>query len=508
MDAYRIGQIINNLGNGIKNGIITEAEDTIEFFSNLLGLGRDAILGIIRVLGTVDPASGEFSQALRPFIAEGIGKEGSADPAVNDFIAGLRGEARPSKFEEEPAAVGGGTAFGPNLGSQVIKPDVQALSAEQVESTLRNAVNMGQIPGMTISDEGELETGDLGAIDVGAMGEEEVIQFLIEVAPDVKFLGFQNRGYPLGYRERQKGDDQYGSFPVYLPDMSDSLFGGSGVPETYIGQLQDKLIRAGYLRSSFEPEVFDAATKGAVEEAMAEHNREGRVPPIPEVAGSLLDFLGYGDQMNLTKFAWDAERNREVADFLFAELDKDVATADERRFSDVLIEVPEFEEATAGYLMLNTLQQYFPAGTITLDNIRNATTLVNKVSADVAKDVSRLRKEAEMASIAAGSAAISASAEVRKLKERNPNLSDDELKLMYPDIFEQEAKVVGELAAFGAGSAERQSIMFQQRLGTAVQNLIQPELDFIDKQNSFDRATGQLLAANRGLNALQQGAPT
>ena len=36
------------------------------------------------------------------------------------------------------------------------------------------------------------------------MGEEEVIQFLIEVAPDVKFLGFQNRGYPLGYRERQK----------------------------------------------------------------------------------------------------------------------------------------------------------------------------------------------------------------------------------------------------------------------------------------------------------------
>ena len=508
MDAYRIGQIINNLGNGIKNGIITEAEDTIEFFSNLLGLGRDAILGIIRVLGTVDPASGEFSQALRPFIAEGIGKEGSADPAVNDFIAGLRGEARPSKFEEEPATIGGGTAFGPNVGSPVIKPDVQALSAEQVESTLRNAVNMGQIPGMTLNNEGERETGDLGAIDVGAMEEEEVIQFLIEVAPYVKFLGFQNRGYPLGYRERQKGDDQYGSFPVYLPDMSDSLFGGSGVPETYIGQLQDKLIRAGYLRSSFEPEVFDAATKGAVEEAMAEHNREGRVPPIPEVAGSLLDFLGYGDQMNLTKFAWDAERNREVADFLFAELDKDVATADERRLSDVLVEIPEFEEATAGYLMLNTLQQYFPAGSITLDNIRNATTLVNKVSADVAKDVSRLRKEAEMASIAAGSAAISATAEVRKLKERNPNLSDDELKLMYPDIFEQEAKVVGELAAFGAGSAERQSIMFQQRLGTAVQNLIQPELDFIDKQNSFDRATGQLLAANRGLNALQQGAPT
>lgn len=509
MDAYRIGQIINNLGNGIKNGIITDAEDTIEFFSKLLGLGGDAILGIIRLLGTVDPASGEFSQAVRPFIEKELETGGSPSPGFNAFMAGLRGEAKPSEFEEQPEAVGGGAAFGPNIGSQVIKPEPQALSAEAVDSLLRNAVNSGQIPGMTINQEsGELETEDLGAIDVGAMGEEEVIQFLIEVAPDVKFLGFQNRGYPLGYRERQKGSDDYGSFPVYLPDMSDSLFGGSGVPETYIGQLQDKLIRAGYLRSSFSPEVFDSATKGAVEEAMAEHNREGRVPPIPEVAGSLLDFLGYGNQMNLTKFAWDSERNKEVADFLFAELDKDVSTADERRFSDVLVEVPEFEDATAGYLMLNTLQQYFPPGTITLDNIRNATTLVNKVSADVAKDISRLRKEAEKSSMAAGSAAISATAEVRKLKERNPNLSDDELKLMYPDLFEQEAKVVGELAAFGAGSAERQSVMFQQKLGTAVQNLIKPELDFIDKQNSFDRATGQLLAANRGLNALQQGAPT
>lgn len=437
------------------------------------------------------------------FIAGLLGLESDASPIVvareaQDKITYT--DEVPTQQEE---VVGGGAAFGPNLSSPVIKPDVTALSAESIDAALRNAVQMGQVPGYSFNEETDIES-----LDIGAMDEEAVIQFLIEVAPDIKFLGFQNRGYPLGYRERQVGSEEYGSFPVYLPDMSDSLYGGSGVPETYIGQLQDKLIRAGYLRSSFEPEVFDAATKIAVEEAMAQHNREGRVPPIPEVAGSLLDFLGYSDQMNLTKFAWDAERNREVADFLFAELDKDVATADERRFSDVLIEIPEFEDATAGYLMLNTLQQYFPAGSITLDNIKNATTLVNKVSADVAKDMSRLRKEAEMASIAAGSAAISASAEVRKLKERNPNLSDDELKLMYPDIFEQEAKVVGELAAFGAGSAERQSIMFQQRLGTAVQNLIQPELDFIDKQNSFDRATGQLLAANRGLNALQQGAPT
>ena len=69
-------------------------------------------------------------------------------------------------------------------------------------------------------------------------------------------------------------------------------------------------------------------------------------------------------------------------------------------------------------------------------------------------------------------------------KRAKPNLTDDELKLMYPDIFEQEAKVVGELV-YLVLNWQRQSIMFQQRLGTAVQNLIQPELDFIDKQNSL-----------------------
>ena len=514
MDAYRIGQILNNLGNGIKNGIITEVEDTVEFFSKLLGFSGDAILGIIRVLGTVDPASGEFSQALRPFIAEGLDAEVSNDPAIDYFLAGIRGQPRPTDEVEAPtpdeidaaneiraggaAGMPGGPG-GATAGASVIKADVEALSADAIDSILRNAVQMGQIPGAAISDDGEVQP-------LGIISEENVIADLIAVAPDIKFLGFANRGYPLGYRELQKGSDEYGDFPVYLPDMSDSLFGGSGVPESYIGRLQDKLIRAGYLRTSFTPEVFDNATKIAVEEAMAAHNSEGRVPPIPEVAGSLLDFLGLGTEE--TKYAWDSVRNKEVQDFFFNELDKDVSTAEERRFSDVLTEVPEFSEATAGYLMLNTLQQYFPGGSITLDNIRNATTLVNKVSADVAKDVNRLRKEAELRSIQAGSAAIQATADIRKVREANPTLSDAELKLMYPELFDREAKVVGELGAFGAGQAERQGLMFQQKLGTAIQNLIQPELDFLEKQQTFDRATQNLLAANRGLNSLERGAPT
>ena len=164
--------------------------------------------------------------------------------------------------------------------------------------------------------------------------------------------------------------------------------------------------------------------------------------------------------------------------------------------------------ATAGYLILQTLQQYYPGGRITLENIKNATTLVNKVSADVARDISRMQKEAVEASTRAGLASIDAAADVRRLKEQNPNLSEEELKLMYPETFNQEVQVSGELGAFGAGSAERNSILFQQKLGTAVQNLIQPELDFVDKQRQYDNATRNLLAANRGLAAIEQGAPT
>lgn len=177
-------------------------------------------------------------------------------------------------------------------------------------------------------------------------------------------------------------------------------------------------------------------------------------------------------------------------------------------FSDVLTEIPVFQDETAGYLMLNTLQQYFPGGQMTLSNIKNASALVNKISADVAKDISKMQKEAEERSIAAGQAAISSTAQIRKLKERNPNLSDEELKLMYPELFDQQIEVVGELGAFGAGAIERQNALFSQRLGVAIQNLIQPELDFLSKQNRYDRATSNLLAANRGLSAIEQGAPS
>ena len=508
MAKKSLGQIIGEIIAAIRLGkelSIEQELQSAEAWNKVTAENRQNTINFInRVINSIPIAEANQTKILQE-VAAAEGVTGIVEDFQSEYKKGFN-NVIPDTYVEEPELLpeevdvqAGGAGVGPNLYAP-IKADVQALSAEAIESTLRNAVQMGMIPGASISDTGEVQPL------TGPLSEESIIADLIAVAPDIRFLGLDSRGYPLGYSQLQSPDSGYGNFPVYLPDMDQSLFGSDFLSESYIGDLQDKLIRAGYLRTSFTPEVYDGATAIAVQEAMATHNKEGRVPPIPEVAGSLLDFLGLGTEE--TKYAWDDVRNKEVRDFLFNELDKDVATREDRVFSDVLTEIPVFQDETAGYLMLNTLQQYFPGGQMTLSNIKNASALVNKISADVAKDISKMQKEAEERSIAAGQAAISSTAQIRKLKERNPNLSDEELKLMYPELFDQQIEVVGELGAFGAGAIERQNALFSQRLGVAIQNLIQPELDFLSKQNRYDRATSNLLAANRGLSAIEQGAPS
>lgn len=508
MAKKSLGQIIGEIIAAIRLGkelSIEQELQSAEAWNKVTAENRQNTINFInRVINSIPIAEANQTKILQE-VAAAEGVTGIIEDFQSEYKKGFN-NVIPDTYVEEPELLpeevdvqAGGAGVGPNLYSP-IKADVEALSAEAIESTLRNAVLQGQIPGAAISDTGEVQPL------TGPLSEESIIADLIAVAPDIRFLGLDSRGYPLGYSQLQSPDSGYGNFPVYLPDMDQSLFGSDFLSESYIGDLQDKLIRAGYLRTSFTPEVYDGATAIAVQEAMATHNKEGRVPPIPEVAGSLLDFLGLGTEE--TKYAWDDVRNREVRDFLFNELDKDIATREDRVFSDVLTEIPVFQDETAGYLMLNTLQQYFPGGQMTLSNIKNASALVNKISADVAKDISKMQKEAEERSIAAGQAAISSTAQIRKLKERNPNLSDEELKLMYPELFDQQIEVVGELGAFGAGAIERQNALFSQRLGVAIQNLIQPELDFLSKQNRYDRATSNLLAANRGLSAIEQGAPS
>lgn len=407
-------------------------------------------------------------------------------------------EEVPEILDDEIQAVGGGLQDSPNIGSPGIVADVSNISSTANETTLRNRQ-------LTAKGDDPIEP-----LAPSALSEESVIGDLIGLGVDVTFIGLDTSGYPLGYKERQRGNDKYGAAPVYLPGMSSSFFENYSLAETYIGDLQKKLLDAGYLRGSFEDNVFDTPTEAAVIEAMGVHNKEGRIPNIPEVGGSLLDYLGLGDE-GASKYAWDAERNAEVRDFFFAELDEDIQNASDRINDNVVTLIPEFQDETAGYLMLNTLQQNFGALGVKLENIRNPMQLVNSVLRDTTLDVKDMKELADQQSIDASKASINAAQDIARLRARNPNLSDEELGLMYPDLFaDKEVAISAELGMFPDEEAvlNRSNMLFSNRLAQATERLIKPELDLLSNRQALDGRTRLMLNSGRGLQTLAAQAPT
>ena len=505
MDFYRLGQFLRTFGQSIASGVEEEITSTVRLVSETLKISGKAALELIKFLGSADPASGEFSQAIRPLIEEEIETGGSPNPGLNAFIAGITGEERPQ--EESEQVIGGGDPFGPNIGSP-IKVEPEALSVESIDEI------QSSIASFAGDAATQLPPAVLAAQDVDpiAIGEEGIISDLIQVmgGEGIRFIGLDTSGYPLGYTNRQEPGGKYGNFPVYLPGMSSSLYRDFAVSESYIIDLQDKLIDAGYLRTSFETGVFDESTEAAVIEMMGVHNKEGRVPPIPEVAGSLLDFLGLGEEGN-TAYAWDSAKQKVVRDFIDQELLVDIQNRDSRLDKDVVTQIPEFQEETAAFIMLNALQQ--AAGGIALNrsNIKNPTTLINKLMRDAVIDTKQLVQDAEDMGIAANQAQIDRAKNIQNLKARNPELSEAELKVLYPDLFKEvEVPISGEL---GVNPTEetilaRQNQIFNQRLTEATNRLLEPTVDFINKRNAINQNTRNFLRASRGLNILSGDAPT
>ena len=505
MDFYRLGQFLRTFGQSIASGVEEEITSTVRLVSETLKISGKAALELIKFLGSADPASGEFSQAIRPIIEEEIETGGSPNPGLNAFIAGISGEERPQ--EESEQVIGGGDPFGPNIGSP-IKVEPEALSVESIDEIQGSIANFA---GDTAT---QLPPAVLAAQDVDpiAIGEEGIISDLIQVmgGEGIRFIGLDTSGYPLGYTNRQEPGGKYGNFPVYLPGMSSSLYRDFAVSESYIIDLQDKLIDAGYLRTSFETGVFDESTEAAVIEMMGVHNKEGRVPPIPEVAGSLLDFLGLGEEGN-TAYAWDSAKQKVVRDFIDQELLVDIQNRDTRLDKDVVTQIPEFQDETAAFIMLNALQQ--AAGGIALNrsNIKNPTTLINNLMRDAVIDTKQLVRDAEDMGIAANQAQIDRARNIQNLKARNPELSEAELKVLYPDLFKEvEVPISGEL---GVNPSEetilaRQNQIFNARLTEATNRLLEPTVDFVNKRNAINQNTRNFLRASRGLNILSGDAPT
>jgi len=186
--------------------------------------------------------------------------------------------------------------------------------------------------------------------------------------------------------------------------------------------------------------------------------------------------------------------------FRMVDLDKDVVT-----------QIPEFQDETAAFIMLNALQQ--AAGGIALNrsNIKNPTTLINNLMRDAVIDTKQLVRDAEDMGIAANQAQIDRARNIQNLKARNPELSEAELKVLYPDLFKEvEVPISGEL---GVNPTEetilaRQNQIFNARLTEATNRLLEPTVDFVNKRNAINQNTRNFLRASRGLNVLSGDAPT
>ena len=359
------------------------------------------------------------------------------------------------------------------------------------------------------TDDGELSP-------VLPLNYEDTIAYLIGIGVNVKFLGLDSPGYPLGYKARQEGgtiaEDKYGDYPVYLPDMADSIFGQFISSDTEIISLQRKLVNAGYLTTTFDPGRFDEATELAVETAMGVHNSEGRTPNVPEIAGALLDFYGVdidGNPVDPTVYGFTPDRAREIKQFFMNELDVDIEQEDQRIRADLVVEAPRIDEEQAAYTMLQMIQQQYGSMGIRYDNIKNASTLVNKLLKDVAVESKQKEKDSIAASKAAAEAALDKQTRIDLYRRSNPNLSDDELALLYPDVFAMETvDVVGELGPFGSGAGNFRENLFANRLSRSIESLLKPELELDEQRNALNEATANFYRAARGARNLVQGAPS
>ena len=200
-----------------------------------------------------------------------------------------------------------------------------------------------------------------------------------------------------------------------------------------------------------------------------------------------------------------------IRDFIDQELLVDIQNRDNRLDKDVVTQIPEFQEETAAFIMLNALQQ--AAGGIALNrsNIKNPTTLINNLMRDAVIDTKQLVRDAEDMGIAANQAQIDRARNIQNLKARNPELSEAELKVLYPDLFKEvEVPISGEL---GVNPTEetilaRQNQIFNARLTEATNRLLEPTVDFVNKRNAINQNTRNFLRASRGLNVLSGDAPT
>ena len=272
IDGHRLGQLLNTIGNGIKNGIITEAEDSAEFIAYLFKVPADLVLKAIDLLGR-----GEQMKAEALFDTEFFSESQEPNQEVLAFVEGIQGRPRPTgptadEIDAENEARAGETAKADSVSKpfryqrrEDLQREREAADPKTIEELQNEAFAQYQKDGKMDSYLEKLSDIEI-EVDIGKLNNPYQRSFLMD---GLVYYGLYDDPNLEAYRASAGGDADIR--PLYNQGLASTFL--ANIPADRVYDYQSALIDAGFLTpGTYNPGVYDDVTKEAVEAAFSYMN--------------------------------------------------------------------------------------------------------------------------------------------------------------------------------------------------------------------------------------------
>ncbi len=270
MDGYRLGQLLNTIGNGIKNGIITDIEDSAEFVAFLFKAPVDIILKAIELLG-----KGEEMKAQALFDPEFFSNSREPNQEVLAFVEGIQGRPKPTgPTPDEIDAENEAKAAEVAVADRVSRPSVFSRRVDTTKSEEKTSQELQDEAYAQYKKDGKLDSYldkiaeiesdiDLGGLSIYQRGQ---------LADGLTYYGLGDDPFLESYRASVGGDPDMR--PLYNYGIADTFL--ENVPPERVIDYQIALVNAGFLGpGTYNAGQYDDATKEAVEAAFTYMNPKG-----------------------------------------------------------------------------------------------------------------------------------------------------------------------------------------------------------------------------------------
>lgn len=270
MDGYRLGQLLNTIGNGIKNGIITDIEDSAEFVAFLFKAPVDIILKAIELFG-----KGEEIKAQALFDPEFFSNSREPNQEALAFVEGIQGRPKPTgptpdEIDIENEAKAAEVA----VADRVSRPSVFSRRVDTTEPKEKTSQELQDEAYAQYKKDGKLDSYldriaeieadiDLGGLSIYQRGQ---------LADGLTYYGLGDDPFLESYRASVGGDPDMR--PLYNYGIADTFL--ENIPPERVIDYQIALVNAGFLGpGTYNAGQYDDATKEAVEAAFTYMNPKG-----------------------------------------------------------------------------------------------------------------------------------------------------------------------------------------------------------------------------------------